>query len=78
MRVIISLPKRIFHEAAWHARRSGKSRSQLYVEALTEYFARHAAEADTDAMNRLRDDLGNQPDALVSAASQHLLRQESW
>ena len=55
MKTAISLPDRVFREADRHARRTGKSRSQLYAEALAEYLARHAPDAVTDAMNQVCD-----------------------
>jgi metal-responsive CopG/Arc/MetJ family transcriptional regulator len=36
MKTAVSIPDRIFREAERHARRSKKSRSQLYAEALVE------------------------------------------
>ena len=58
MKTAISLPDGIFKEADRFARRMRKSRSQLYAEAITEYLARHAPNAVTEAMNNVCDRFG--------------------
>lgn len=55
MKTSVSLPARIFHAAERHARRTRKSRSQLYAEAIAEYLTRHGPEEVTAAMNRVVD-----------------------
>jgi len=42
MKTAVSIPDDVFEKAERHARRMGKSRSQLYNHALAEYVARHA------------------------------------
>src|SRR4051812_18924866 len=50
MKTAVSLPDRVYREAEGYARRTRKSRSQLYAEALAEYLARHAPDEVTEAM----------------------------
>jgi predicted transcriptional regulator len=78
MKTAISVPDEVFRAAERHARRTRKSRSQLYVEALSEYLARHAPEEVTEAMNRVVDHLPPGPDPFVSAAARRLLERAEW
>lgn len=78
MKTAISLPEAIFREAERFARRFKKSRSQLYVEAITEYLERHAPDTITESMNRVCDKLDGTDSAFSSAASISVLSQERW
>ena len=51
MKTAISLPDDLFQAAERHRRRQGKSRSQLYAEALSEYLSRHGPDEVTEAMD---------------------------
>ena len=78
MKTAISLPDRIFRAAEQHARRSRKSRSQLYADALSEYLARHAPDDVTEAMNRVADQIGTGPDEFGTAAARRVLERTEW
>lgn len=52
MRTTISIPDSVYTDAERLARRLGKSRSQLYSEAVAEYIIRHDTETLTEAMNK--------------------------
>ena len=52
MKTAGSIPDDVFEEAERPPRRTKKSRSQLFSEALKEHAARHAPEDVTEAMNR--------------------------
>jgi metal-responsive CopG/Arc/MetJ family transcriptional regulator len=78
MKTAISVPERVFRAAERHARRAGKSRSQLYAEALTEYLTRHAPDEVTDAMNRVVDKVPAAPDAFVATAVRRVLERTEW
>jgi len=79
MKTAISLPERVFDEAERFARRSRKSRSQLYVEAIVEYLARHAPNEITEAMNRICESVGQSDiDQFASAAAKKTIARESW
>jgi metal-responsive CopG/Arc/MetJ family transcriptional regulator len=62
---------------AWW-RRTKKSRSKLFSEALREYVARHAGDEVTDAMNRVCAQLGTQRDEFASTASRRVLERSEW
>ena len=79
MKTAISLPDHVYREAERHARRTRKSRSQLYAQALTEYLARHEPEEVTEAMNTVVDRLeGSQPDPFLTEAARRLLERVTW
>jgi len=78
MKTAISIPDEVFAEAERLARRKKKSRSQLYAEAVKEYVARHDPDAVTDAMDRVCEDVGADPDPAVSAAARRVLERSEW
>jgi metal-responsive CopG/Arc/MetJ family transcriptional regulator len=79
MKTAVSLPDRVYQEAERHARRTRKSRSQLYAEALSEYLARHAPEEVTAAMNAVVDRLGDKaPDPFVAHGARRVLESVEW
>jgi hypothetical protein len=78
MKTAVSLPDRVFREAEAHARRTRKSRSQLYSEALSEYLARHSPDPVTEAMNRVMDELGETVDPFLSEAARRVLERVEW
>jgi metal-responsive CopG/Arc/MetJ family transcriptional regulator len=79
MKTAVSLPESVFRGAERHARRTRKSRSQLYAEALVEYLARHAPDDVTEDMNAVVDQLGDAAvDPFASTASRRRLRSVEW
>jgi hypothetical protein len=78
MKTAVSLPDAVFRAADRQAKRSQKSRSQLYAEALAEYLSRHAPDEVTDAMNRVVDQLDEPRDPFVLAAAQSVLERTEW
>jgi antitoxin MazE6 len=78
MKTTVSLPDPVFREAERQARRTRKSRSQLYAEALSEYLARHAPDEITEAMNNVVDQLKEPTDLFVSAAARRILKRSEW
>jgi metal-responsive CopG/Arc/MetJ family transcriptional regulator len=81
MKTAISLPDPLFEEAEGLARRLGKSRSQLYAEALADYVARHDSEEITRRMDRVLEELGDaerREDRAVTSHSADMLRRVEW
>jgi metal-responsive CopG/Arc/MetJ family transcriptional regulator len=79
MKTAVSLPDALYREAEGHAKRTRKSRSQLYAEALGEYLARHAPDEVTEAMNVVVDELGDAaPDSFVERAGRRVLGSVEW
>jgi metal-responsive CopG/Arc/MetJ family transcriptional regulator len=78
MKTAVSIPDDVFKGAERLARRTKKSRSQLFADALREYVARHAPDDVTDAMNRVCAELGETRDPFVSAAARRILERSEW
>jgi len=78
MKTAVSIPDDIFEKAERLARRMKKNRSQLFTHALTEYLARHSPDQVTETMNRVCDEIGDESDPFVSAASRHVLERNEW
>ena len=78
MKTAVSIPDHIFERAERLANREHRSRSELYAAALDEYVARHAEDEVTDAMNRVRDAVGDHDDAFLAAAAGRLLADVEW
>ena len=74
----ISLPPDVFAQAERLARRLGKSRSQLYGEAVAEYIARHDADEVTRVMNQVAEQLDVRPDGFSNAAARRILKRTEW
>jgi metal-responsive CopG/Arc/MetJ family transcriptional regulator len=78
MKTAVSIPNDIFEKAERLARRTKKSRSELFSNALSEYIARHAPDHVTELMNQVCDEVGTEPDQFVSAASGRILERSEW
>ena len=78
MKTAVSIPDDVFQGAERLARRTKKSRSRLFTEAVQGYVARHAPEEVTEAMDRVCAELGSRKDAFVSSAVLRVLGQSEW
>ena len=78
MKTAVSIPDDVFVGAERLARRTKKSRSQLYSEAVRDYVARHAPEEVTEAMNRVCADVATPTDPFVSNAASRILKHVEW
>jgi predicted transcriptional regulator len=78
MKTAISIPDDLFRRADDLARQSGKSRSQLYREAVAEYLLRHDPQSVTVALDAVVDELGTEPDEWVQAAGRRVLERSEW
>ena len=78
MKTAVSIPDDIFERAERFARRTQRSRSEVYAAALDDYVVRHAHDEVTDAMNRVCDQVGDSDDAFVAAASRRVLDRVEW
>ena len=78
MKTAVSIPDDVFKRAERLARRTKKSRSQLFSDALKEYVERHATEEITEAMNAAWAELGNPKDDFVSFAAARVLKRSEW
>ncbi len=79
MKTAISLPDDVYRGAERYAKRTQKSRSQLYAEALSEYLARHAPDEVTEDMNMVVDQLGaSAADPFVAGVARRILKSVEW
>jgi len=78
MKTAISLPKDVFEKAERLAIRAGKSRSQIYSEALREYVARHSPDEITEALDRIIEENGQPEERFVTVASKKTLALVEW
>ena len=78
MKTAISIPDDVFAGAERLARKTKKSRSQLFSEAVREYVARHASDDVTDAMDRACAKVGNARDEFGSLAARRTLERSDW
>ncbi len=78
MKTAVSIPDDLFCEADALAKRLGKSRSQVYQEALSEYLLRRDPQALTSAMNEALSEVDSRPDPWLEEASRKALGRDEW
>lgn len=78
MKTAVSIPDEVFEKVERFARRTRRSRSEVFSAALQEYIARHAPDEVTDAINQALEDIGEQKDEFVAAASRRVLEKTEW
>jgi len=78
MKTAVSIPDEVFQGAERIARRTRRSRSDIYAEALREYVARHDPDLVTEAMNRVCEDVGGGGDEFLASASRRILERSKW
>ncbi len=78
MKTGVSIPDDLFAKADELARALGKSRSQVYQEALAEYLLRRDPDAVTRAMDDLLEELDSTPDGWLAEAGRRALERGEW
>jgi metal-responsive CopG/Arc/MetJ family transcriptional regulator len=78
MKTAISIPDDLFEGAERLARRTKKSRSRLFRDALQEYLARHTPDQVTEAMNNALAEVGATDDRFVSSSARRILERSEW
>lgn len=78
MKTAVSIPDEVFARVERLARRAGKSRSEVFSEALREYVARHAPDEVTDAMNRVCEQVQPEGGPFVREAARRVLERTEW
>ena len=78
MKTAISIPDDVFKGAERLARRTRKSRSQLFSDAIKEYIARHAPDEITEAVDATCAEVGSRPDDFAASAARRVLEQSEW
>ncbi|MGA3204633.1 MAG: hypothetical protein ABSF12_19245 [Bryobacteraceae bacterium] len=78
MKTAVSIPDDVFKGAELLARRTKKSRSRLYGDAVKEYLERHAPDEITEAMNRACEGCEQPADGFVAEAARRVLERSEW
>ena len=78
MKTAVSIPNEVFEGAERLARRTRRSRSRLFSDALREYLTRHAPDNVTELMDKALTQIGAEKDKFVSSAAGHTLRETEW
>ncbi len=78
MKTAVSIPDDVFERVERLARRGRRSRSEVFSAALREYVARHAPDEVTEAINRICDEIGDQPDVFAATAARRVLETTEW
>jgi metal-responsive CopG/Arc/MetJ family transcriptional regulator len=73
METVVSIPDELFRQVDALADQLGKSRSELYQEALADYVARRDPAAVTSALNVLADELAADRTGFVELATYQAL-----
>lgn len=78
MKTAISLPDDLFYEAEKIAAADGKTRSQLYREALSAYIAKRDTRSLTEAMNKALEGIDQTPDPWMVEAARQTFQRSEW
>lgn len=78
MKTAVSIPDDLFRRADELANHLGKSRSELYREALVDYLERRDPHAITATLNELADELTRDDAAFISEAARQTLQNSEW
>lgn len=78
MKTAVSIPDDVFEGAERLARKTKRSRSKIFSEALKEYLHRHSPDEVTEEMNKACNDIGATEEQFVSAASRQVLKKTEW
>jgi hypothetical protein len=68
----------VFEEADRLAERLGKTRSQLYTEAMVAFLNRHDPDTITKRLNEVWDSISEPGDRFVKETSRRILEQVEW
>ena len=78
MKATISVSDDVFEAIERLARRTKKSRTQLFSDAVREYVARHAADEITGAIDRVYAELETGADKFAAEAARRTLERVVW
>lgn len=78
MKTAVSIPDEVFEGAERLARRTRRSRSRIFSDALREYLARHSSEEVTDAINQACSEIGDGQDSFSASAARRILQRSQW
>jgi len=78
MKTAVSIPDDVFDRAERLAKRTKRSRSRIFSDALREYLARHSPDEVTLAVNKACTQMGTLRDAFITSAARRILAKSEW
>lgn len=78
MKTAVSIPDDLFRKADELASRMGKSRSEVYRDALQDYVLRREPAAVTRALDEIADELSAEERAFTAQAARRILEPSEW
>ena len=78
MKTAVSIPDDLFRRADELAERLGKSRSEIYREALADYVERRDLAAVTSALNEIADEMAADQTGFIDHAARRTLERSEW
>jgi metal-responsive CopG/Arc/MetJ family transcriptional regulator len=78
MKTAVSIPDDLFEGAQRLARRTKRSRSRIFSDALREYLAHHSPEEVTEAINHACAEIGEAKDPFIASATRRILDRSQW
>ncbi len=78
MKTAVSIPDNVYASAEKLARRLGKSRSQLYAQALSNYLSKHQKEGITTKLNEIYLNSDSRVDKVLAKLQAQSLSKEDW
>jgi predicted transcriptional regulator len=78
MKTAVSIPDDLFRKADELAHRTGKSRSEVYRDALNDYVSRREPGAVTRALDEIADEHSAAERAFSAEAARRTLAQSEW
>jgi predicted transcriptional regulator len=78
MKTAVSIPDDLFRRADALASRLGKSRSEVYREALADYVARREPGAVTRALDEIADEMAADGAEFAAEAARRTLERNEW
>ncbi|HKG39033.1 MAG TPA: ribbon-helix-helix protein, CopG family [Conexibacter sp.] len=78
MKTAVSIPDDLFRKADELASRLGKSRSEVYRDALTDYVSRRDPRAVTRALDEIAHEVSDEERTFSAAAARRTLAQSEW
>jgi metal-responsive CopG/Arc/MetJ family transcriptional regulator len=79
MKTAVSIPDEVFQQAERLAKRTKRSRSRIFSEALREYVERHSPDEITEAINCACAQIENQDeDEFSVSVGRRILERSEW
>lgn len=78
MKTAISIPDKVFNSAEKLANRLGKTRSQLYSQAISSYIARHQTDDITKKLDEVYTSQNSKLDPELSTMQSLAIPKEQW